>query len=147
MNNKKQIPTKTLKFDNDVLNIVSAIEWQDNGRLGVLACGQLDRQLYLRVNKVLEALGGKWNRKRGGHVFPMDPRPQVEGLVESGTLIIERDGFFETPPEIVKRMVELVNPIGKILELPPAWAQLLTACRFHKIKFSALKKTNGVPKH
>jgi methylase of polypeptide subunit release factors len=33
----------------------------------------LERELYMRVNKVLEALGGKWNRKVRGHVFESDP--------------------------------------------------------------------------
>jgi hypothetical protein len=31
--------------------------------------GQLDRALYASVDKVLKALGGKWNRGTGGHVF------------------------------------------------------------------------------
>jgi hypothetical protein len=52
----------------------------------------------------------------GGHVFQFDPRSQVDGLLESGNLTIERDGFFETPPAVVKRMTELVWPSGKVLE-------------------------------
>lgn len=110
------MPTKTLNFAPDVVNVIGAMEWRDGGKLSVLTCGQLDRKLYLRVNKALEALGGKWNRKKGGHVFPMDPRPQLGGLVENGTLSVERDGFFETPPEIVELMVSLVNLTGKVLE-------------------------------
>lgn len=110
------VPIKTLEFGNDVLDIISAMEWRDDGRLGILTCGQLDRQLYIRVNKALEALGGKWNRKRGGHVFPIGPRPQLDDFVRNGMLTIERDGFFETPIEIVERMIELANLVGRILE-------------------------------
>lgn len=110
------MPTKTLKFDDDVLQIIGAMEWQDGGKLGVLTCGQLDRRLYLRVNKALEAMGGKWSRKKGGHVFPTDPLLQLGVLVENGALTVERDGFFETPPEIVELMVGLVNLTGKVLE-------------------------------
>jgi len=110
------MPDKKLRFDDNVLQIIDTMEWQDSGKLGILICGQLDRQMYLRVNKALEALGGKWNRKLGGHVFKTDPRLQIKGLVENGTLTIERDGFYETPPEIVQRMIELVEPVGRILE-------------------------------
>jgi len=108
--------TKTLNFDTDVLNIIGMMEWQEDGKLGILTCGQLDRQLYLRINKALEALGGKWNRKKGGHLFPVDPRPSLQGLMEDGVLTVERDGFFETPAEIVELMVDLVKPTGKVLE-------------------------------
>lgn len=108
--------TKTLKFDDAVLTIIRAMEWQDDGKLGILTCGQLDRDLYERVNKALVAMGGKWNRSKGGHIFPLDPRPKVEGLVVSGELIVERDGFFETPIEVVLRMLDLVKPVGNVLE-------------------------------
>lgn len=40
--------------------------------------GQLERDLYSRTNKALEALGGKWNRAKGGHVFECDPRAAIE---------------------------------------------------------------------
>lgn len=108
--------TKTLRFDDDVLTIIRTMDWQDNGNLGVLTCGQLDRRLYQRVNKALAAMGGQWNRSKGGHVFPLDPRPRVEGLIENGTITIERDGFFETPPEVTTRMVQLAWPTGRVLE-------------------------------
>lgn len=107
---------KKIKFDDDVLETISMVKWQDEGKLGILTCGKLDRQVYLRVNKALEALGGKWNRKLGGHIFKIDPRPLVEGLMEDGSLTVECNGFFETPPEIVWRMIELVAPTGRILE-------------------------------
>ena len=108
--------TKTLKFDDDVLRIIRSMTWNADGTLGVLTCGQLDRDLYTRVDKALKAMGGKWNRRAGGHSFLTDPRPQVEGLLENGTLTVERDGFFETPPAVVERMLALVEPRGTILE-------------------------------
>ena len=108
--------TKTLNFDNDVLEVIRAMAWHDDGKLGVLTCGQLNRELYLRVNEAFAALGGKWNRKKGGHVFLTDPRQRVTGLVENGMLTVTRDGFFETPVAVVERMVELMYPVGSILE-------------------------------
>ena len=108
--------TKTLRFDEDVLGVIRAMDWRDEGRLGILTGGQLERKLYIEVNKALESLGGKWNRKQGGHVFVLDPRPRVEGLIENGTLTVERDGFFETPLAVVQCMLERVTPVGMLLE-------------------------------
>jgi hypothetical protein len=112
--------TKRLQFDDEVLEVIRSMEWDDDGRLGRITGGMLERNLYTRTNKALEAMGGKWNRKAGGHVFATDPRPQVEGLIESGELTVERDGFFETPRAVVERMLELVplpdDPFDLILE-------------------------------
>lgn len=102
--------TKTLRFDDAVLEILKSMDWQNDGQLGILTCGQLDRDMYLKVNKALASMGGKWNRKAGGHVFKVDPREQVEGLLDSGELIVEKDGFFETPTPVIERMFELVKP-------------------------------------
>lgn len=100
--------TKTLRFDDDVLTVIRAMEFSPDGCLGKITGGQLERKLYERVNKALDAMGGKWNRKAGGHVFATDPRPMVEGLLDNGSLTVERDGFFETPRAVVDRMLEHV---------------------------------------
>lgn len=107
--------TKTLKFDGDVLATLRAMQWGDGGTIGKIVT-QLDRKLYDKTNKALEAMGGKWNRGKGGHVFTSDPRPKVEGLLESGTLSVVRDGFFETPEAVITRMFELAFPFGRVLE-------------------------------
>ena len=107
---------KMIKFDDNVLEVFKAMEWRDNGLLGIITGGQLERDLYMRCNKAFDALGGKWNRKAGGIVFAVDPRPQIEGLIENGALTVERDGFFETPHSVVEQMLEL-------LPLPPCWVR------------------------
>lgn len=108
--------TKTLKFDTDVLNVLRTMRWENDGTLGIITGGQLDRKLYDKLNKALDAMGGKWNRKAGGHVFSDDPRATVEGLLDNGALTVERDGFFETPNAVIDRMFELVAPRGWVLE-------------------------------
>ena len=100
--------TKTLKFDPATLDTLKAMTWENDGKLGKITT-QLDRPAYVAVNKALEAMGGRWNRSAGGHVFATDPRPQVEGLLDSGSLIVERDGFFETPEVLAERMVQLAE--------------------------------------
>lgn len=108
--------TKQLKFDEDVLAVIRGMEFTPDGLLGKITGGQLERVLYTKVNKALDAMGGKWNKKFGGHVFTFDPRPQVDGLIANGTLTVERDGFFETPVEVVDLMFSYVTPKGKVLE-------------------------------
>lgn len=72
--------------------------------------GQLDRDLYTRVNKVLELLGGKWNRGQRAHVFPdgLEVAEMVKAVVEDGAVIDERKTwqFFETPHALAVEMVE-----------------------------------------
>lgn len=109
--------TKTLKFDSDVLQVLQGIQWSEDGTHGTIT-QQLDRKLYERTNKALEAMGGKWNRGQKCHIFPTDPRPSVEGLLQSGALTVDRDGFFETPAALCERMVRIgnVNASKRILE-------------------------------
>ena len=108
-------PTRTLRFTDEVTAVLRAMDWQDDGKLGSIT-RQLDRGLYEQVNRALTALGGKWNRSRGGHVFPTDPRPRVEGLIESGNLTVERDGFFPTPLPVVTKLLSLIEVRGRVLE-------------------------------
>ena len=110
--------TKKLRFDDDVLEVINSMEWENNGKLGLMTSGQLDRKLYVSVNKALEAMGGKWSKKDKGHVFEDDPRGNVEGLLNTGIIEVDRDGFFRTPDEVIDRMFELVpvNENAFILE-------------------------------
>jgi len=109
--------TKDLHFDSDVLDTIrSKTHWSDDG-LSV-TIDMLDRKLYMRVNKALEEMGGRWDTRRGCHVFKTDPRSQIEGFLESGTITVELDGFFETPKQIVETMIDMAGGVlyGTILE-------------------------------
>lgn len=109
--------TKTLKFDNDVLEVLKRMSVQpcDSGFIGIIS-EQLDRNLYINVNKALEAMGGTWNRKAKGHIFTEDPRTYFESTIDSGKIVIERDGFFETPKTIVEMMIKKVGVLpGKTM--------------------------------
>jgi len=99
---------KTMRFEDDVLFALKAMTWREDGRLGVLTA-QLERKLYEKVNKALEAMGGKWNRKVGGHVFLDDPRPAVDGLIDNGTLTVDVSELFVTRPAVARRMLDLVD--------------------------------------
>ena len=96
---------KKLRFDEDVLRILRGLKWSENG-ISAQIEEQLPRTLYEQVNKALVLMGGKWNRSAKAHVFESDPRSQVEGFLETGTLAIEKDGFFETPSEVFAMMLD-----------------------------------------
>jgi hypothetical protein len=112
--------TKTLQFDDDVLQVLNAMTvTNDDGQFRGVLNGQLDRDLYTRTNRALEAIGGKWSRGAKAHIFTSDPREQLAGLLDTGTMTVERDGFFETPSSVIRRMLEIIpcsNDDGHILE-------------------------------
>ena len=58
------------KIPENVLNVLG--ECRADGNLLYLPSVQLDRKTYTEVNKVLENMGGKWNRKVKAHVFAED---------------------------------------------------------------------------
>lgn len=68
---------------------------------------QLDRDLYVKVNEVLERFGGKWNKKSGGHVFPYDPSDYLSKYLADGELPEKNPmAFFPTPKALVELMIE-----------------------------------------
>lgn len=81
---------------------------------------QLDRVDYAKVNKILEALGGKWNKKVGSHVFAgCDPEEVIAGYLETGKLDRpEKFGFFPTPETLARELVKLagLRPGHTVLE-------------------------------
>ena len=99
-----------------VLTVLSTVEIEGNN---VRITAQLDRKLYLAVNKVLDRIGGKWNRKAKAHVFDVDPTGRLEVVINSGVLDPKiKTGYFPTPAVIVDRMIELadIGPNHLILE-------------------------------
>jgi predicted RNA methylase len=108
-----------MRVDNEVLNVLSAAEC--NGPQLFLT-GQLDRNLYTRTNKVLEAAGGKWNRKAKAHIFDTDASDRIEQIILTGDVVVPKDDFefFPTPPEIARRVVELAGITNEMQVLEPS---------------------------
>ena len=95
-------------------NVMEVLEGcRVEGKVLYLPEGQLDRKTYEAVNKVLAMMGGKWNRKAGGHVFPDTAEPA--GLLDAALLTGEvRDTkkefqFFPTPRKIAEMMCEMAE--------------------------------------
>lgn len=75
---------------------------------------QLDRKLYIDVNKVLEAAGGEWFKKPKAHLFATDAATAMEAIFLTGEVTHARDDFdfFPTPSAVVERMIVLAH-IGR----------------------------------
>lgn len=105
-----------MKVSNDVLAVLTQAEVDGNS---LKLVGNLDRSLYERTNKVLEAAGGKWNRKAKAHLFDGAADEAIDQIVLSGEITIPQDfGFFPTPSDIVERVLDLadIKPGMQILE-------------------------------
>jgi hypothetical protein len=66
---------------------------------------ELDRRDYVAVNGVLEAIGGKWNRKAKAHLFPIAAADALDPVLLTQTYSAPADyGFFETPTRNRRRL-------------------------------------------
>lgn len=93
----------------DILNILSHSAIVGNNL--ALPEGQLDRKTYEAVNKVLELMGGKWNRKSRAHVFEESPVDLLDTVLLTGEITDRKKlfQFFETPAALAERMVSIAN--------------------------------------
>lgn len=118
-----------MRIDNDVLAVLSVAETSGNA---LTLIGQLDRKMYERTNKVLEAAGGKWNRKAKAHIFDVEAASRLDQIILSGEVEVPKDEFnyFPTPPDVVSRLLELakLEPGMSVLEPSAGQAAIASAC-------------------
>lgn len=95
-----------MKIDQAVLYELQHVMTTDNE---ARITDPLPRPLYLQVNKVLEAAGGKWNRKAKAHLFDGDAGAALEQVLLTGEVINKKQelGFFETPEVVVDTLIAL----------------------------------------
>jgi len=134
----------TIKIADDVRKVIKISI--TIGKILMLPAG-LDRKLYVATNKVLEAMGGKWNKKENGHVFDKDASEVRKFVIGEEALVDKKKTFqvFETPDEIadivattfMNKLWELSLP-KLILEPSAGTGQLLAAierwCNVAKVK-------------
>ncbi len=93
---------------------------------------QLDRGMYSRTNKVLEAAGGVWNRKAQAHLFKDDASTRIDQILLTGQVEVPKDefNFFPTPPAVVRRLMEIagVSPGMRVLEPEAGRGDIAMAC-------------------
>lgn len=109
----------TRTIGNDVLTVLSA--GRCDGNRYFLPAHQLDRKMYVAVNDVLAALGGKWNRSSKAHLFAEPCEEIVDAAIESGTYTKPSDmGWFPTPAELAERVVAMADVRPAMLALEPS---------------------------
>jgi len=107
-----------VKISNDVLDVLG--NCITNANL-LLLPRQLDRKLYEKTNKVIEAAGGKWNRKAKGHLFGCDAVDAMDQIILTGEITTRQDvGYFPTPASIVDQLIELAELSPGLLVLEPS---------------------------
>lgn len=115
---------KTIQITPQALAVLSGCTVEQFGPTSLVRIndGTLDRKLYVEVNKVLEDIGGKWNRKDKAHLFPTNQgqtTERLDGVILSGEIApLSKNGFFPTPRVLAATMaVELRVKNGhRILE-------------------------------
>lgn len=107
-----------MKIDAATMDTLRALKLEGNR---VVIAAKLDRGAYVRVNDVLNALGGKWTRKVQAHVFADDPRELIDGVLDTGLVETDADmGFFPTPPAVAEALLAFMDPV---VSRPKTWLE------------------------
>lgn len=81
------------------------------GNAVMLPPGQLERKHYEAVNKVLEGLGGKWDRKTRAHLFPSNPSTALQGVLSTGNGVNRQQALqaFYTPHVYARAWIDTLG--------------------------------------
>ena len=71
--------------------------------------GQLPPGQYAEIKRVLEAAGGKWDKRAQATLFPGDAATALAGLLadERVTSAAEAEQWYPTPPDVVAELIDL----------------------------------------
>jgi len=107
--NRKEGSENMKNIEQDVLKILTNSKIEDN--VLYLPPERLERKLYEKVNMVLSQIGGKWNRKKGGHVFEDDPADAIDEILLTGQVLDKKKEFqfFPTPKKIAEEICEMAE--------------------------------------
>lgn len=132
--------SKTTTIPDLVMNVLQSALIS---KTGVQLQGQIERNDYAKVNKVLEACGCKWNRKAKQHDFQNEQaREKILAAIDGGSYVQEKSAydFFPTPDVVSDELAENLNiRSGNVILEPSAGRGALidaierTGFRFHRI--------------
>lgn len=118
-----------MRVGDDVLEVLSRADTSGNA---LTLIGQLDRAMYTKVNKVIEAAGGKWDRKSKAHLFDKEASERIDEIILTGEVEVPKDEFnyFPSPPDVVARLMELADVREGMAVLEPSAGRgaIATAC-------------------
>lgn len=94
-----------MKISNEVIEVLAKSNVEGNT---LKLTQQLDRDLYLKVNKVLKAIGGKWVSAKRRHVFESDVEDILQNIILTGEYTDTKTEFqfFPTPEALAEQLVE-----------------------------------------
>lgn len=109
-----------MKVEQNILEILERSRL--DGQLLMLPPTQLDRNTYIAVNKVIEAAGGKWDRKARAHVFEGLATDTIDPILLTGEYTRTKQDFgqFDSPPAVVARLIELAEIEPGMATLEPS---------------------------
>lgn len=131
-----------MRLDVDILGILSVLEYPTATSVRI-GGERLDRKTYERVNKALEALGGKWTRGKQAHVFGSDARARIDHALTTGEVETGQDvGHFPTPEALARRLVKLadVRKYHHVLEPSAGTGRIVDAIRVTGAKAYAVER-------
>jgi predicted RNA methylase len=109
-----------MRVEQDILEILerSVVE----GGLLRLPPAQLDRRVYAAVNKVIEAAGGRWDRKARAHVFDGDAIDTIDPILLTGEYTRTKQDFgqFDTPMDLALQTAGLARIEAGMSVLEPS---------------------------
>jgi hypothetical protein len=114
------------------------------GNVVYLPDNPLDRDTYVKVNKCLTGIGGKWNRKQKGHIFEDDPRELFNKILDTGKRIDlkKENQFFETPRELAIKIVAMAEITEECSVLEPSAGKGAIADEINNMKDITLIEKN-----
>lgn len=99
-----------MKVENDVIGVLKNAVIDENC---LRITEQLDRKLYQKTAKVLNAMGGKWVSSKKATVFPegTDIERTIAQIAETGVFksLAHEFQYFPTPEKLAKRLVEMAR--------------------------------------
>jgi predicted RNA methylase len=150
-----------MKLTEDILAVLSTAEVTETSLR--ITAGQLDRKLYLEVDKAVQALGGKWDRKTKTHTFPGGAASQlVENAILTGEVTLPKNdlAFFPTSPDLARQLVTMAGVkkgqialepsagTGRIVDaLIAAGAKVLAVERDLTMRKALLKRESSIAEH
>lgn len=112
---------KRVAISDEVKAILNRGRVEENAYF--LPAMQLDRSMYVEVNKILELSGGKWSRSKKAHIFESAEKARaIRENLETGNVLDRKATyqFFETPKDVARQMVELANIKNGMMILEPS---------------------------
>lgn len=100
---------KEIALNEQQVSLLKMVEFYQDGadhcaRIDV----PLERSEYEVLAALLKRMKAKWVQKKSCHVFKTGHTPQI-ATIDEGYVLVEQDGFFETPSELVLKMLELAD--------------------------------------